>query len=199
MQFDEGGRGFSLMRDGPLDMRMDRSSPLTAYEVINFWSERELGKVFREYGEERQWKKAARAVVEARRKKRIETTKELADIVSKTTHRGRPKLHPATLIFQALRICINGELTAIEEGLKKALRCLSPGGRIGVLSFHSLEDRIVKGIFTAAAKPLFSLSGGKEREALVKMIRKKPLRPKEEECKKNPRARSAKFRSCIRW
>ncbi|NGX50885.1 MAG: Ribosomal RNA small subunit methyltransferase H [Chlamydiae bacterium] len=188
MQLDEKERGFSFMKEGPLDMRMDPSSDLTAREIINRWSEVDLAKLFRDY-EERRWKQAARAIVRARRKKEIETTSELAAILSESIGRTRKKLHPATLVFQALRITVNQELASIEEGVREAVNLLKPGGRIGVLSFHRLEDRIVKNIFRSLSKPLKEM-----RAPLLKLLSKKPLIPSLQECRENRRARSAKLR-----
>src|SRR5579862_1119530 len=148
MQLDQSQKGFSFLKEGPLDMRMDPTSDITAQDIVNSWSEKDLGELFQKYGEEPRWRRAAQAIVEARRKKPIRTTKELAQVIVdalKSPLKG--KWHPATLIFQALRICVNRELDAIAEGIAKAVQMLSKGGRIGVMSFHSLEDRIVKNIF----------------------------------------------------
>ncbi len=191
MQLDKDYKGFSFLREGPLDMRMDPTSDLTAREIVNRWPEQELGNLFRDLGEEPRWRRAAKAVVEARRKKQIETTTQLAAVISaalKTPLKG--KWHPATLIFQALRMCVNKELDAIAEGISKAIQMLSKGGRLGVMSFHSLEDRIVKNIFKDASKVI------KKGKALpvLKLLTKKPIAPILAEIKKNPRARSAKLR-----
>lgn len=184
------------MKEGPLDMRMDRSEKLSAEDVVNTYSEEELGEIFREYGEERNWRRAARAVVKARRKKPITTTKQLADIVVFCGRRSRKKLHPATLVFQALRVFVNRELEAIQEGVSKAIKMLASGGLIGTLSFHRLEDRIVKNIFRDAAKPLKKIIGIKEETffPLLKLVTKSPLTPSRQEQRINPRARSAKLR-----
>ena len=196
MQLDEKDRGFSFMKEGPLDMRMDPSSDLTAKEIVNKWSEVDLGKLFREHGEERRWKQAAKAIVHARRKKQIETTTELAEILSKAIGRSRKKLHPATLIFQALRITVNQELASIEEGVKEAISLLTPGGRIGVLAFHRLEDRIVKNLFRSVSKPIKKMAEMKESHffPMLKLLCKKPLIPSLHESRENRRARSAKLR-----
>ena len=196
MQLDEEKRGFSFLREGPLDMRMDPSTGITAKEIVNKWSEKDLGNLFREYGEERRWRQAARAIVEARRKKTIETTTELAEILSQSIGRSKKKLHPATLVFQALRICVNRELDAIEEGVKSAIQILAPGGRIGVLSFHRLEDRIVKNLFRSASKPIKKMIEMKETHIypILKLLTKKPLIPTFQESRMNRRARSAKLR-----
>jgi len=196
MQLDEEKRGFSFLREGPLDMRMDPSTGITAKEIVNKWSERDLANLFREYGEERRWRQAARAIVEARRKKTIETTTELAEILSQSIGRSKKKLHPATLVFQALRICVNRELDSIEEGVKSAIQMLAPGGRIGVLAFHRLEDRIVKNLFRTASKPLKKMIEMKETHIypMLKLLAKKPLIPTFQESRTNRRARSAKLR-----
>lgn len=196
MQLDKKEKGFSFNKEGPLDMRMDPHSPLTAKEIVNQWSEEKLGEIFREFGEEPKWRKAARIIAEARREKVIETTKELADLLARAIGRGFKKsLHPATLVFQALRICVNGELEAIKQALSKAISLLNIGGRIGVLSFHSLEDGIVKSIFGQAA---FVPARNKYREEvknpILKLVTKKPELPTYEEVKKNRRSRSAKLR-----
>ncbi len=193
MQLDKGYKGFSFSKEGPLDMRMDPTSDLTAQEIVNTWPEQELGHLFRDLGEEPRWKRAAKAVVDARRKQRIQTTTQLAAILSsalKTPLRG--KWHPATLIFQALRMCVNKELDAIAEGISKAIHMLSKGGIIGVMSFHSLEDRIVKNIFKEASfQPKKRVLG---RSPLLRLLTKKPVAPSFTEVKKNPRSRSAKLR-----
>ena len=192
MQFDQKERGFSFRAEGPLDMRMDSSEETaTAREIVNTWSEQRLAELFREYGEEPRWRKAALAIVARRKKKKIETAQELADIVAKALGtRLRKKRHPATLIFQALRLAVNRELEHVQEGVAKALHFLSVHGRMGVLSFHSLEDRIVKNLFRAAAKPL-----EKYADPLFHLVTKKPRVPHLAEVRRNPRARSAKLRA----
>lgn len=196
MQLDDEGRGFSFMREGPLDMRMDPSTGLTAKEIVNQWSEKDLAELFREYGEERRWKEAAKAIVAARRKKPIETTTELAEILSAAIGRSKKKLHPATLVFQALRISVNRELDSVKEGVSEAIEMLAPGGRIGVISFHSLEDRIVKNLFRAASKPIKKMIELRETHIfpMLKLLTKKPLTPSLQESRNNRRARSAKLR-----
>jgi 16S rRNA (cytosine1402-N4)-methyltransferase len=188
MQLDQGEKGFSFSQDGPLDMRMDPTQRATAEEVVNQWSEEKLGTLFRDLGEEPRWKRAARAIVEARRKQFIATTKQLADILSsalKTALRG--KLHPATLVFQALRLVVNKELESVTRGVAAAIRLLSPEGKVGVISFHSLEDRIVKNIFREAAS-------SKTGEPWLRLLTKKPVCPECDEIAQNPRSRSAKLR-----
>jgi len=194
MALDRDYKGFSFSKEGPLDMRMDPTSELTAREIVNRWPEQELANLFRDLGEEPRYKKAARAIAEERRKKPIVTTTQLAEIIVaalKTPLRG--KLHPATLIFQALRMCVNKELETIAEGVSKAIHFLSQGGRIGVMSFHSLEDRIVKGIFKEAATGPTKANKTAPLPVL-RLLTKKPLAPLFEEIKKNYRARSAKLR-----
>ncbi len=187
MQLDQAEKGFSLYKEGPLDMRMDPTSHPDAETVVNSYSEKELGEIFREYGEEPRWRAAAKAVVEARRKKRLKTTTDLTEALKSVLRwggrRGK-KIHPMTLVFQALRIYVNDELKGLERALPKGVEALAPGGRFGVLTFHSLEDRIVKHTFRRIAT----------EEKSVKVLTKKPLIAEEEEVKRNPRSRSAKLR-----
>lgn len=194
MQFDKGYKGFSFSKEGPLDMRMDPTAELTAKEVVNSWSEADLGDLFRECGEEPRWRRAAKAIIEARRKKKIETTTALSEVIAtalKTPLKG--KWHPATLVFQALRMCVNRELDVISEGVAKAVHFLSQGGRMGVISFHSLEDRIVKNIFKqASARPKKGDPVG--TVPVLKLMTKKPVVPTRTEIRINPRSRSAKLR-----
>lgn len=178
-------------------MRMNPHGALTAKKIVNEWPQQKLGEIFREFGEEPRWRRAAEAICTAREKQTIETTKQLVDIIlSAFGLGGRKKLHPATLIFQALRIAVNDELGAIETALKKALNFLAPGGRMGVLSFHSLEDRIVKNIFKSAAQPARSKREAKAQGIVssFRLLTKKPLVPTSEEARDNPRSRSAKLR-----
>ncbi len=185
MQFDSDHKGFSFSKEAFLDMRMDPSSRVTAKEIVNSFSEEKLGTIFREYGEESYWKKAAKAIVIARRKKPIETTEQLATLIlSVIGFKKRGRLHPATLIFQALRIAVNNELASIQIGLTKALQFLSKEGRMGVISFHSLEDRLTKTIFRSACR----------HPTLFKLMTKKPAVPTDAECRLNRRSRSAKMR-----
>ncbi len=180
MQLDERERGFSFMGDAPLDMRMDPEGRLTAEEVVNRYSETELARIIFEYGEERRSRQVAKAIVEARRKRRIRTTGELVAIIK--PHATKGKLHPATLTFQALRIVVNDELGQLEKGLKAAMGKLCSGGRLAVISFHSLEDRIAKNVL-------------RDAKDQVKVLTKKPIGPSDEEMKKNPRSRSSKLRA----
>jgi 16S rRNA (cytosine1402-N4)-methyltransferase len=199
MQVDQPSRGFSFMHDGPLDMRMDPALPLTAADIVNQWSEEDLGRVFRTYGEEKQWKKAARAIVKARETGPILTTGELRNLLNPILARHAKKgIQPVTLIFQALRICVNQELEALEAFLPKALNLLQPGGRLAVISFHSLEDRIVKNEMRFAASDKWNTAGLSgmflDKQPSVKLVTKKPIRPTDEEMNLNPRSRCAKIR-----
>ena len=181
MQLDAPERGFSFQADGPLDMRLDRTQQGSAREVVNRLPERELADVIYRYGEEHAARRVARAIVEARRKKPLETTAELAAIVRRAA-RGRPGLDPATRTFQALRIHVNRELLGLGEALGAIAACLVPGGRLAVISFHSLEDREAKNAFRALLREGF------------RAVTKKPLVAGEGELRRNPRARSAKLR-----
>lgn len=197
-------RGFSFSQDGPLDMRMDRRQRLTAHEVINTFPEESLAEIIRTYGEERQASRIARAIVEYRRIAPISTTGELAAIVMKAVSpaRGKTQIHPATRTFMALRIFVNRELDALKEGLFGAVDCLKPQGRLVVISFHSLEDRIVKDTFREVARSCvcppgipICTCGGKSK---FKIVTKRALKPSEKEMNENPRARSAKLRALER-
>ena len=188
LQLKTPERGFSFMEDAPLDMRMNPDQRLTAYDVVNRYSERELTRIIKEYGEERFAPRVARAIVQYRRKKPIETTKELAEIVERAIPKGfYKKIHPATKTFQAIRIEVNKELDHLKEALLKIPNLLKVGGRVAVISFHSLEDRIVKHTFRHF-----------EKEGLLKVLTKKPMTPSEEEIKRNPPSRSAKLRAAER-
>lgn len=194
MQLDDPSRGFSFSKEGCLDMRMDRSKGLTAEIVVNTFSEKELEKIIWEYGEEREAKKIAKAIVSERQKKRVATTLSLAKIIEKVKGR-RGKIHPATLTFQALRIYVNDELGVLKSALEIAIDRLASDGRIGVISFHSLEDRIVKELFKKAAKRGHVNAYAKERDRpKIKILTKKPIRASFKEKKENPRSRSAKLR-----
>ena len=180
MQLDERERGFSFMGDAPLDMRMDPEGKLTAEMIVNRYSEKELARFFHEYGEERRSRPVAKAIVEARKKRRIRTTSELVEIIRPVATKG--KLHFATLVFQALRIVVNDELGQLERGIGAAIKKLCPGGRIAVISFHSLEDRIVKNQL-------------RDAKGILKVLTKKPIGPSDEEMRANPRSRSSKLRA----
>lgn len=184
-QLEEPRRGFSFLKEGPLDMRMDPESPLAAHDLTNELPERELEKLFQVYGEERWARRIARAIERERSRKRIETTGELARLIARSVpppYRYGPR-HPAMRVFQALRIRVNDELGALETVLPKALKVLRIGGRLGVICFHSLEDRIVKQTFRAW-----------KDEGKARLLTAKPIRPSETESEKNPRARSARLR-----
>lgn len=195
-------RGFSFMKEGPLDMRFNQKQTLTAYEVINTFPENELADIIYHYGEERQSRKIARRIVEARKVKRIETTTELAEII-KGKGKGKGKgIHPATLTFQALRIYVNRELEVLESVLQQALDLLTKGGRLVVISYHSLEDRIVKNFFRDQSKncicpPELPICQCNFQKKLY-ILTRKPIIPKRSEVSENPRARSAKMRGAER-
>ncbi len=196
-QLDDSSRGFSIMRDGPLDMRMNREEGESALEFVNGAPEDEIAKVLRAYGEERRASAIARAIVRARAESPIETTSELAGIAGSVSH-SRERIHPATRTFQAIRIKVNNELGEIEEALPKAFSALKRGGILAAISFHSLEDRIVKRFFKSMAglpQDRFDRSYAQDRVKRAELITRKPLRPSEGECKMNPRSRSAKLRA----
>ena len=190
MQIDEAQRGFSFLRDGPLDMRMNPESSLTAAIIVNQYPEAEIARILFEYGEERRSRQIARALTAARKKKEIRTTAELVKIVEPIV--GRGPIHPATRVFQALRIAVNDELAELQRGLEAAIEHVRPGGRIAVISFHSLEDRIVKTLFRANEwKPV---KKGPPSQGTLKILTKKPVTATLEEIRTNPRSRSAKLR-----
>ena len=199
-QLDDGARGFSYMADAPLDMRMDRSEGLTAADVVNTWPQEELKRILFQYGEERYAPLIAAAIVRRRQEKPIGTTLELVEVI-KSAMPGKAlkeKQHPAKRSFQAIRIAVNDELASVERMLKGAVPKLNRGGRLAVITFHSLEDRIVKSGLAEFAKgctcpPDFPVCVcGKTPD--VKLINKKPILPTEREVEENPRARSAKLR-----
>ncbi len=200
MQLDIAEKGFSFSKDGPLDMRMNQDSQLTAAEIINTWSEKEIGRVLREYGEEKYWRKAASAIVLARNEKTIKTTTELADLLRPLFSWKKKGINPLTLIFQGLRIAVNRELEVLEKMIPKALESLGKGGRLSVITFHSLEDRIVKNLFRFEASDKFDTVGlggvFKDKVPTIKILTKKPIAPSDDEVKINPRSRSAKLR-CV--
>ncbi len=205
MQLDQPDRGFSFRAAAPLDMRMDKSQTLTAAEFVNNATAEELEQIFFEYGEEKFGRRIARAIVENRP---LETTLELADLVKKTvppkkrTGRGAQKskktIHPATKVFQALRIAVNTELDSLRKGLEGAIQILRPGGRLVVISFHSLEDRIVKETFRLYSDPWHNVPKHvmqpETDRVKLKRITKKPISPSAEEIEQNPRSRSSKLR-----
>ena len=199
-QLDDASRGFSYMRDAPLDMRMDASAALTAREVVNAWSEGELRRILYEYGEERYAPVIARAIVRARATRPVETTLELVEIIKSAMPPAalREKQHPAKRSFQAIRIAVNGELEALPPMLEAAAEALAPGGRLAVITFHSLEDRIVKQTMRQLATgctcpPEFPVCVC-GRKPKLKLITRKPITAGPAELEENPRARSAKLR-----
>jgi 16S rRNA (cytosine1402-N4)-methyltransferase len=190
MQFDEPGRGFSFQRDEPLDMRMDRSQGETAADLVAHASEEDLANAIFRYGEERCSRRIARAIVAVRRERPIATTGALADIVRRNVpRRGAMRIDPATRTFQALRIWVNRELEGLDRFLEEAISRLRAGGRLAVVTFHSLEDRIVKHTFRALAQ---------REDAVMRVLTRKPIVPDEDEVRRNPRARSAKLRAAER-
>jgi 16S rRNA (cytosine1402-N4)-methyltransferase len=198
IQLDQPERGFSFQTDGPLDMRMDITTGPTAADLVNHLPEDELANLIYRYGEERQSRRIARAIVKARP---IERTVELSQVVAKASRSGRSsqaKIHPATRTFQALRIATNDELGALERALPQAIECLKPGGRLAVISFHSLEDRIVKQYFKQESQdcicPPEQLVCTCRHKATIDIITKRPITPSLSEIDENPRARSAKLR-----
>jgi 16S rRNA (cytosine1402-N4)-methyltransferase len=182
-QIEDSSRGFSFLRDEPLKMTFDLGSEMSAEKVINESSLELLTKIFQEYGEEKNAYKIARAIVEERKNKKITRTSELVEIIEKTVDGRRNRLHPATKIFQALRIYVNDELNNLKEGLEKSVKILDKDGRIAVVSYHSLEDRLVKKFYKE-----------KEKEGVLKIITKKPITPTKVEVLNNRRSRSAKLR-----
>lgn len=201
-QLDDGERGFSYMVDAPLDMRMNRDDTLTAYEVVNNWPREELRRILFEYGEERYAPLIAAAIERRRSDHPIETTLELASIIRNAMppQALREKQHPAKRSFQAIRIAVNDELNCVSRMMQTALGHLNPGGRLAVITFHSLEDRIVKNAMAEAAKgcicpPEFPVCVC-GRKPTVKVLTHKPIISGEEELTENPRARSAKLRVC---
>lgn len=195
LQLDTPERGFGFRRAGPLDMRFDPGAPLTAEEIVNAWPQEALADVIYRFGEERQSRRIASAVVAARP---IRDTQHLAEVVAQAIRGQRTRMHPATRTFQALRIAVNGELEALAATLPQAIGLLRPGGRLAVIAFHSLEDRIVKEAFRQAGRALYRQpddpSTQEEREARVRAVTRKPVRPTAREVRANPRSRSARLR-----
>ena len=201
-QLDDSERGFSYMADAPLDMRMNNEDPFDAAQLVNTWSQAELKRILYDYGEERYAPQIAAAICRRREQKPIETTLELVDIIRSAMPPAalREKQHPAKRSFQAIRIAVNDELGSVERVMRDAIRLLKPGGRLAVITFHSLEDRIVKNAMAEAAKgctcpPNFPVCvcGNKP---LVKLITRKPIVATDAELEANPRSRSAKLRVC---
>ncbi len=200
-QLDAPKRGFSYKNDAPLDMRMNKEASLSAYDLINRASQEELSRIIYSYGEERWAKRIAAFIVKEREKEAIETTQRLVEIIKKAVPKGARQdgPHPAKRTFQALRIAVNRELEILEEALEQGIEVLNPGGRIVVISFHSLEDRIVKEVFQRKAKgctcpkdlPVCVCNN----KPVVKIMKRKPILPGAEELENNPRSRSAKMRA----
>ncbi len=201
-QLDDGARGFSYMADAPLDMRMNNEDPLTAHDVVNSWPYEELKRILYDYGEERYAPQIASAICRKREAKPIETTLELVDVIRSAMPPAalREKQHPAKRSFQAIRIAVNDELGSVEKVMRDAIPKLNKGGRLAVITFHSLEDRIVKNAMVEASRgctcpPSFPVCVcGKKPQ--VKLITRKPIVSSDEELAVNPRARSAKLRIC---
>lgn len=195
LQVDVGRRGFSFRREAPLDMRFDESQTATAADVVNGYSEQDLANAIYRYGEERGSRRIARAIVRARP---IHTTTQLAEVVARSVGRPRGRIHPATRTFQAIRMVVNGELENIEAGLGQAIQLLERGGRLAVVSYHSLEDRLVKTTLRKESRDCvcppetpMCVCG---HTASVRLVNRKVIRPKEEEVAANPRSRSARLR-----
>jgi 16S rRNA (cytosine1402-N4)-methyltransferase len=195
MQLESGSRGFSFQIDAPLDMRFDPDGDTKAADLVNHLNEVELADLLFRYGEEHRSRQVARAIVRARP---IHTTRQLAEVVAKVTRGGKSGIHPATRTFQALRIAVNGELEALEAVLPQAIEALAPGGRLAVISFHSLEDRIVKQFMRKESRdclcppeqPVCTCG----HKATLRVLTAKPVRPQEDEIINNPRSRSARLR-----
>jgi 16S rRNA (cytosine1402-N4)-methyltransferase len=199
-QMDMRERGFSIQQDGPLDMRMDTRQPLTAAELVNGWSDSELARIFWEYGDEPQARRFARAIVEDRQRYRFERTGQLASLIERLAPRHGKKRHPATQVFQALRIAVNDEIGSLKSGLAAAFTILRPGGRMAIITFHSLEDRVVKEFGREKARD-YTFEGEmdvpelrKPKTPELKLVQRKAIQPSESEVEKNPRARSAQLR-----
>ena len=201
-QLDDGERGFSYMTDAPLDMRMNRQDTLSASTVVNTWPREELKRILYDYGEERYAPQIASAICRRREEGPIETTLELVDVIRSAMPPAalREKQHPAKRSFQAIRIAVNDELGSVEQVMRDAIPCLNQGGRLAVITFHSLEDRIVKNAMAAAARgctcpPEFPVCVCGKKPA-VKLVNRKPIVSGSKELEDNPRARSAKLRVC---
>ena len=202
-QLTKAERGFSFSKDAPLDMRFDMESDFSAYDVVNTYSEDELVRIFSEYGEERFSKRIAKAIVERRKRKKIETTLELAQLIIDSTPKIKSSVHPATRVFQAIRIEVNHELQNVKNTLNDVLDLLGFGAIISVISFHSLEDRIVKHLFKYHSQRCHCDKNQmicKCPPPILELVNKKPIMASEEEIKENPPSRSAKLRvaRCVR-
>ena len=199
-QLDSPERGFSFQHDGPLDMRMDTRQTLTAAELVNESSGQELAWIFWELGGERESRRFAKAIVHDRAQRKFETTRQLAELIERLSPRRGKKAHPATKIFQALRIAVNDEMGSLKHGLEAAVKILKPGGRLAVITFHSLEDRVVKDFGRARARD-YAFPGGLDvpelrepRPPELKLITRKAIKPGADELNDNPRSRSAQLR-----
>jgi 16S rRNA (cytosine1402-N4)-methyltransferase len=199
-QLDNAQRGFSFQGEGPLDMRMDNRQSLTAANLVNELNAEALAKIFWELGGERDSRRFARAIVHDRALRKFETTKQLAELIERLAPRGGKKAHPATKVFQALRIAVNDEIGSLKRGLEAALKILKPGGRLAVITFHSLEDRVVKEFGREKTRD-YEFSGEvdvpelrRPRKPEMKWVSRKAILPGEMELKENPRARSAQLR-----
>ncbi|WP_211326527.1 16S rRNA (cytosine(1402)-N(4))-methyltransferase RsmH [Paenibacillus flagellatus] len=200
-QLDEADRGFSYNHDAELDMRMDRDSPLTAKTIVNEWSPEDIARILFEYGEEKFSRKIAKTIAEARAAAPIETTGRLVELIKESIPAAarRTGPHPAKRSFQALRIAVNDELGAFEDALEQSIACLAPGGRVAVITFHSLEDRICKHAFAkfiekCTCPPDFPMCVC-QKKGILRLVHRKPVVPSDEELERNPRARSAKLRA----
>tara|TARA_Y100000814_G_scaffold3883_3_gene4091 strand:- start:566 stop:1495 length:930 start_codon:yes stop_codon:yes gene_type:complete len=199
-QLDEAERGFSFQSDGPLDMRMDRRQPVTAEQLVNELEPEELAEIFWKLGGERKSRRIARAIVEQRSMQRLESTLQLAEVVERACPRRGARTHPATGVFQALRMAVNDELGQVERGLEAGWSVLKPGGRMAVITFHSGEDRAVKQFSRDLARP-YTVRGEVDlpelrepREPLARELSRKAIKPREAELDRNPRSRSAQLR-----
>jgi 16S rRNA (cytosine1402-N4)-methyltransferase len=201
-QLEDQSQGLSFQKDGPLDMRLNSKGELLAWEIVNQYPLKDLEKIIREWGEERFAGRIARKIVETRKKKRISSTRELVTLITAAVPRERhfQKINPATKTFQALRIEVNQELENLKSFIPQAMANLAPGGRLAIISFHSLEDRIVKNIFRENARGCICPKSFPKcvcsREMKIRIITKKPIVPSDEEIRNNPRSRSAKLRVC---
>ena len=197
-QLADSERGFSFQQEGPLDMRMDSSQKEKAFDIVNTLSEEKLADIFFQFGEERLSRQIAKAICQRRKKDPIQTTLQLSNLICEISPRWGQSIHPATRVFQALRIAVNEELEGLDEALKDIFQCLKEGGRLGVISFHSLEDRIVKQTFYSFENPCTCPSDFPKcvcgKKPVGKRITQKPAVPSDEEIRKNPRSRSAKLR-----
>jgi 16S rRNA (cytosine1402-N4)-methyltransferase len=199
-QLDSAERGFSFQNDGPLDMRMDDRQPQTAANLVNGEDAETLAKIFWEFGGERESRRFARAIVHDRAQRKFETTRQLAELIGRLAPRHGKKSHPATKVFQALRIAVNDEVGSLKRGLAAAVKILKPGGRLAVITFHSLEDRVVKEFGREKARD-YTFGGGVDMPELrqprlpeMQWVKRKAVLPGEVELKENPRARSAQLR-----